>query len=212
MADFVDSMNAFNSLVFTSSKSGVFYALVDYLELTPQPSGDTIKIPFPCQISVNGRRKVVVTEVDGLLDTVKEDMGFSGYDLNISFEIGDYGVLPWQSLKAVSVPKASELVRNLANLVRNHKGEVKITQGANIQYEHRPEQFLPTLDEVAAGLESALPEVEAKEPLLTSLEIKKVVLQTFAVNPTKNHRYQVTLTAVAELDTDEDKLFQEVGS
>lgn len=215
MGQFMDMASAFQNFMFTSSRSGTFYALVDYLVLRPvgsadQPSAE-LKIPFPCQVSVNGRCKVVVTEVDGLMDTVKEDMGFSGYDLNISFEAGDYGVLPWMNQHADSIPKAAEVISELANLVSKHKGLVEITEGAQITYEHRPSRLAPTIEEVAAGLDGELPQPEAKQPLLASLGISMVVFQTIAVNPTKNHRYQVTLTAVAELDEKEsDSLFPTV--
>lgn len=215
MGQFMDMASAFQDFMFTSSRSGTFYALVDYLVLRPvgaqgQPVQE-LKIPFPCQISVNGRCKVVVTEVDGLMDTVKEDMGFSGYDLNISFEAGDYGVLPWMNEHADSVPKATEIISELATLVSNHKGLVEITEGAQISYEHRPSRLAPTIEEIAAGLEGETPQPEAKQPLLAALGIRMMVFQTIAINPTKNHRYQVTLTAVAELDEKEsDSLFPTV--
>ncbi len=202
MGKYMNAAGSFDSLVFNTNRSGTFYALVDYLVLSANQ--EELKIPFPCQISVNGRKKVVITEVDGLIDTVKEDMGFSGYDLNISFEVGDYGVLPWMQDEAGSLPKASELITKLANLVRNYRGCVGITEGAQIRYEHSPGQFTPTINEVAAALDDEIPQPEVKQPLLASLEIRKIVLQSISVNPVKNYRYKVSLTAVAEMDEDAD--------
>jgi hypothetical protein len=177
--DSLSSSGSSPAVFFNSFRSGMFYSLTDYLVLT---GDEEVTIPFPCQISVNGRCKVVVTEVDGLIDTVKEDMGFSGYSLNISFEAGDYTLPEMEGGSEGRFYKArEELVARLANLVRTHKGEVGITEGASVH-------------------QSETGDTEAQEPLLAVLGIKKVVLQSIDIRPTKNRRYQVTLAAVAEMD------------
>lgn len=195
-----------NDLVFTTHRSGTFYTYTEYLVL----SGGSyeVKIPYPCQISINGRCKIVVTEVDGLLDTVKEDMGFSGYDLNISFEAGDYRK---PLISGSGVVKAHEVISELATLVRTYKGEVSITEGVGLHFNkegsflEKAQDIAESASQVFRGEESLL---DPRTSLLSDLGIGKVVLQTIGINPVKNHRYQVTLTAVAELDVAEaDSLF-----
>ncbi len=184
--------------VFTTHRSGTFYTYTDYLVL------QDVNIPYPCQITINGRCKIVITEVDGLIDTVKEDMGFSGYDLNISFEAGDYRK---PLISGGGVVKAHEVITEVAHLVRTHKGTVSITESVGLHFD-KDGSFLQKVQDVAEsasqvfrGQESLL---DPRTSLLSDLGIRMVVLQTIAVNPVKNHRYQVTVTAVAEMDEDAD--------
>ncbi len=183
--------------VFTTHRSGTFYTYTDYLVL--EGGGNEVRIPFPCQITVNGRCKIVITEVDGLIDTVKEDMGFSGYDLNISFEAGDYRR---PLISGGGVVNAHEVISALALLVRSHKGTVSITEGVGLHFDSKKVQDVAeSASQVFRGQESLL---DPRSSLLSDLGIRMVVLQTIAVNPVKNHRYQVTVTAVAEMDADAD--------
>jgi len=198
----LDLASGVQDLFFTTHRSGTFYTYTDYLVL--EGGGNEIRIPFPCQITVNGRCKIVITEVDGLIDTVKEDMGFSGYNLNISFEAGDYRR---PLISGGGAVKAHEVISALALLVRSHKGTVSITEGVGLHFD-KGGSFLEKVQDVAEsasqvfrGQESLL---DPRTSLLSDLGISKVVLQTIAVNPVKNHRYQVTLTAVAEMDEDAD--------
>lgn len=184
--------------VFTTHRSGTFYTYTDYLVL------QDVNIPYPCQITINGRCKIVITEVDGLIDTVKEDMGFSGYDLNISFEAGDYRR---PLISGGGVVKAHKVISALALLVRSHKGTVSITEGVGLHFDNggsflqKAQDVAESASQVFRGQESLL---DPRSSLLSDLGIRMVVLQTIAVNPVKNHRYQVTLTAVAEMDADAD--------
>jgi len=194
----LDLASGVQDLFFTTHRSGTFYTYTDYLVL--EGGGNEIRIPFPCQITVNGRCKIVITEVDGLIDTVKEDMGFSGYNLNISFEAGDYRR---PLISGGGVVNAHKVISALALLVRSHKGTVSITEGVGLHFD-KGGSFLEKVQDVAEsasqvfrGQESLL---DPRTSLLSDLGISKVVLQTIAVNPVKNHRYQVTLTAVAEMD------------
>ncbi|TET23435.1 MAG: hypothetical protein E3J71_02335 [Candidatus Stahlbacteria bacterium] len=198
----LDLASGVQDLFFTTHRSGTFYTYTDYLVL--EGGGNEVRIPFPCQITVNGRCKIVITEVDGLIDTVKEDMGFSGYNLNISFEAGDYRR---PLISGGGAVKAHKVISALALLVRSHKGTVSITEGVGLHFD-KGGSFLEKVQDVAEsasqvfrGQESLL---DPRTSLLSDLGISKVVLQTIAVNPVKNHRYQVTLTAVAEMDEDAD--------
>jgi len=198
----MDLASGVQDIFFTTHRSGTFYTYTDYLVL--EGGGNEVRIPFPCQITVNGRCKIVITEVDGLIDTVKEDMGFSGYSLSISFEAGDYRRPLVSGGGAV---KAHEIISSLANLVRTHKGEVSITEGAGLHFDksgsflEKTQDIAESASQVFRGQESWL---DPRSSLLSDLGIRMVVLQTIAVNPVKNHRYQVTLTAVAEMDADAD--------
>ncbi|NLI99057.1 hypothetical protein GX441_10420 [bacterium] len=192
-------LSGLTDAVFTSNRSGTFYTCTDYLVLNNE-----VRIPYPCQISISGRRRVVVTEVDGLLDTVKEDMGFSGYDLNIQFEAGDFRKPLTCGGGAV---KANDVIKEVSDLVRNHKGAISIVEGAKLNYQETGNN-LANLISASQDLSGQEPAFSPQLPLLSVLGITKIVIQTISVNPVKNLRYQVSLTAVAELDTDEDKLFQ----
>jgi len=172
--DSPESQGSATAVRFNSFRSGMFYTRTDYLTLE---GNETVTIPFPCQITVNGRCKVVVTEVDGLIDTVKEDMGFSGYNLSISFEAGDYALPPPES----GFVKAHQVIDDLARLVQTHKGEVGLIERATV---YRNEQG----------------QMDPQQSLLFALEIQYVVLQSIDIKPLRNHRYQVTLSAVAEMD------------
>ncbi|MBA7617944.1 hypothetical protein ES703_25262 [subsurface metagenome] len=198
----MDLASGIQDLFFTTHRSGTFYTYTDYLVL--EGGGNEVRIPFPCQITVNGRCKIVITEVDGLIDTVKEDMGFSGYNLNISFEAGDYRR---PLISGGGVVKAHKVISALALLVRSHKGTVSITEGVGLHFDkggsflEKAQDVAESASQVFRGQESLL---DPRTSLLSDLGISKVVLQTIAVNPVKNHRYQVTLTAVAEMDEDAD--------
>lgn len=177
--DSPESQGSATAVRFNSFRSGMFYTRTDYLVLEAPKAGTRVTIPFPCQITVNGRCKVVVTEVDGLVDTVKEDMGFSGYNLSISFEAGDYALPPTEG----DFVSAHQVIDELANLVHTHKGEVTLIESATV---YRNEQG----------------QMDPQQSLLWALEIQYVVLQSIDIKPTRNHRYQVTLSAVAEMDRD----------
>ncbi|MEA3311872.1 MAG: hypothetical protein U9Q76_06600 [candidate division WOR-3 bacterium] len=198
----MDLASGVQDLFFTTHRSGTFYTYTDYLVL--EGGGNEVRIPFPCQITVSGRCKIVITEVDGLIDTVKEDMGFSGYDLNISFEAGDYRR---PLISGGGAVKAHKVISALALLVRSHKGTVSITEGVGLHFDkggsflEKAQDVAESASQVFRGQESLL---DPRTSLLSDLGIRKVVLQTIAVNPVKNHRYQVTLTAVAEMDEDAD--------
>jgi hypothetical protein len=206
-------------IIFNTHRSGTLYTVTSYLLLEPlDDSGMTLPIPFPCNITVNGRTKIVITEVDGLIDTVKEDMGFAGYDLQISFEAGDYSV----SLGGVTIPMyyipSHIIVAAVAELIKDHKGPVKITEGVGFNLEKLSVEGLKTgVGRRVGGASRALqvlggqaPMFDPKPSLLNALGIQKVVFQSFSINPVENRRYQVSMTCVAEMDEDETgKLFVE---
>lgn len=204
--------------IFNSHRSGTLYTLTAYLMLEPTDKKTflPLPIPFPCNITVNGRTRIVITEVDGLNDTVKEDMGFSGYNLTISFEAGDYSVsLPGMEGSGLYLP-AHVIVAEVAKIVKDHKGPVKIIEGAGFNL-NKGMGILGTLMSAASKASQVLsgqaPLFDIKPSLLNALGINMVVFQSFSVSPVQNRRYQVSLSAVAEMDDLEadgyEKLFPE---
>jgi|GEM_PF-1912551 len=203
-------------MIFNTHRSGTLYTVTTYLLLESVDDAEMkLPIPFPCHITVSGRSKIIVTEVDGLIDTVKEDMGFSGYDLQISFEAGDYSI----SLGGVTIPMlyipAHILVAAVAELIKDHRGPVKITEGVGFNLEKLTKDGLGSVSNQIGAASRALqalggqaPMFDPKPSLLNALGIQKVVFQNFSVNPVENRRYQVSLSCVAEMDSDEmDTLF-----
>ncbi|MBD3285810.1 hypothetical protein GF359_05050 [candidate division WOR-3 bacterium] len=203
-------------MIFNTHRSGTLYTVTTYLLLESEDDAEMrLPIPFPCNITVSGRSKIIITEVDGLIDTVKEDMGFSGYDLGISFEAGDYSI----SLGGVTIPMlyipAHLLVATVAELIKDHKGPVKITEGAGFNFEKLSQEGLSSVSNQIGTASRALqvlggqaPMFDPKPSLLNALGIQKVVFQDFSINPIENRRYQVSLSCVAEMDDgEEDSLF-----
>lgn len=192
-------------LSFTTHRSGTLYTLTAYLMLEPtdKKTFASLPIPFPCNITINGKTKIVVTEVDGLLDTVKEDMGFSGYNLTISFEAGDYAV----SLNGFTLPDiylpAHVIVAAVAKMVQKHRGPIKIVEGAGLNLNQSMGavgRLMNVASKASQVLSGQAPLFDIQPSLLNALGINKVVFQSISVNPVQNRRYQVTLSAVAEMD------------
>lgn len=200
-----------NSLVFNTHRSGTLYAITSYLMLEPTDKKTflPLPIPFPCNISVNGHSKIIVTEVDGLIDTVKEDMGFSGYDLSISFEAGDYGVcLGGINVHGFYIP-ARLLVAAVANLVRNHRGPVNIIEGVGLNYGGGQgigkSVMAASVGQVSQIMQGQASLFDVQPSMLSALGIHMVVFQTISVNPGQNHTYQISLTCTAEMDLGEEE-------
>jgi hypothetical protein len=218
--DFADMMKgvgksiwnrATGDVLFNTHRSGTLYAITSYLMLKPTDKKTflPLPIPFPCSISVNGRSKIIVTEVDGLVDSVKEDMGFAGYDLSISFEAGDYGVC----LGGINVPgfyiPARLLVMAVANLVRNHRGPVNIIEGVGFNFGGGQgigkSLMAASVGQVSQILQGQASLFDVQPSMLSALGIHKVVFQTISVNPGQNHTYQISLTCTAEMDVEGDE-------
>ncbi|MBN2381176.1 hypothetical protein JXM67_15360 [candidate division WOR-3 bacterium] len=203
---------------FNTHRSGTLYTITTYLLLESMDDAEMkIPIPFPCHITVSGSSKIIVTEVDGLIDSVKEDMGFSGYDLQISFEAGDYSI----SLGGVTIPMfyipAHILVAAVASLIKDHRGPVKITEGVGFNLEKLTQGGMDTATAVIGAasrasqvLSGQAPLFDPKPSLLNALGIQRVVFQNFSINPIENRRYQVSMSCVAEMDIEGDETVEEL--
>jgi hypothetical protein len=198
-----------NTLTFNTHRSGTLYTLTTYLLLEPTDKKMLfpVPIPFPCNISVSGRTKIIVTEVDGLIDSVKEDMGFAGYDLSISFEAGDYSIcLGGINIPGVYIP-ARLLVSLVAKLVRDHRGPVKIVEGTGFNYNDVGTAVVAaTASQIGQILQGQASMFDVQPSLLGALGIQKVVFQSISINPGPNKTYQVSLSCTAEMDVEGDEL------
>lgn len=117
------------TLKLHGADSGRIYKKDTFLELGIL--GTEFKFRLPCWITISGRRKVVITEVDGLEDTVKEDMGFAGYSIQIQTQTGNFkiGSLHTLTLFGGKVKMKNDL-RDLFSLLRE-KNEAMLAADAD---------------------------------------------------------------------------------
>jgi len=100
---------------------------------------DGIQFKLPCWISLRPRKQIVVTQVQGLEDTVKEVMDMQGYEVDVQTQTGNWEIRTiWKGLyKPV---KGIDDIRNLLAMFRDKKkplyaaDEEGILSAAGISY------------------------------------------------------------------------------
>lgn len=85
---------------------------------------DGFEFKLPCWISLRPRRQIVVTQVQGLEDTVKEIMDLQGYEVDIQTETGNWEIRTIFRLFYKPV-KGIDDVRDLLAMFRDKKKPLK---------------------------------------------------------------------------------------
>lgn len=121
--------------IFSKSRSGTLYEYKTRLTLG---DADGVNLRFPCVLRISQRKRVTVTDVAGLTDTVKQVQGLAGYEIGISTYLGDYDT---PLIGGPGIPLiAKNSLEDLAQFIATHHGPVKILDedgilsGLNIAY------------------------------------------------------------------------------
>jgi len=113
--------------IFSRSRSGTLYEYKTRLSLG---DADGVNLKFPCALRISQRKRVTVTDVAGLPDTVKQVQGLAGYEIAISTYLGDYDTPLIGGPGAPLVAKDS--LTDLAQFIASQHGPVKILDEAGI--------------------------------------------------------------------------------
>lgn len=115
--------------IFAKHRSGILYEKKTRLTLgNPLLTGVSIKLP--CILRISQRKRVTITDVPGLTDTVKQVQGLSGYDITITTHFGDY-TMPGLIFPGVPLV-AKDSLADLAQFIATEHGPVKILDEDNI--------------------------------------------------------------------------------
>lgn len=121
--------------IFSKSRSGTLYEYKTRLVLG---DADGVNLRFPCVLRISQRKRVTVTDVAGLTDTVKQVQGLAGYEIAVSTYFGDYDT-PLIGGPGVALV-AKDSIADLAQFIASQHGPVKILDedgilsGINIAY------------------------------------------------------------------------------
>ncbi len=123
----IDPYNVTNPLaklpVFNQGRSGRLYGPVQTeLELGVEP--DNLLFRLPCWFTIDAARKITVHSVPGLPDTVKMDMGFDGFKINIASHVGDYDIRVVYRLQGQQPIVALDTVHDIVAYFRNVAGPI----------------------------------------------------------------------------------------
>lgn len=110
-----------NFRVFSQSRSGTLYRIKTWIALG-DPEAEGVSLKLPCVLRVGMRKRVTITDVPGLPDTVKQVQGLSGYEISITTWFGDYDPPVFSSHDAIT---ANDELRALNSLI-SQDGPVKI--------------------------------------------------------------------------------------